>query len=93
MCLPKSEDLVDGNGEIADAHAGRMKSCIGDGGRRADDTDLTHPFHTKRIEILLAFVDENDLDMRHVGMHRHVILGEVVIDDAAIAVIDNRLFV
>ena len=36
-------------GSIADAHTRRVKGGIGNGGRNADDADLTNPFHPEGI--------------------------------------------
>ena len=41
----------------------------------------------------VRLVDEDHLDVVHVGIHRHMILGDVGVHDAAEAVIDQRLLV
>ena len=43
--------------------------------------------------MLVRLVDEDHLDVVHVGIHRHMVLGDVGVHDAAEAVIDQRLLV
>ena len=43
--------------------------------------------------IVVRLVDEDHLDLVHVGVHRHVVLGDVGVHDAAELVIDQRLLV
>ena len=72
---------------------GRVEYRIGDRRRCADDADLADALDAQRVEMSLALVDENHLDVVHVGIHRHMIFGEVVVDGAAVTVVDHRLLV
>ena len=61
---------------------------IGDRGRHPDDADLAEPLQAERIAVV-RLVDEDHLDVVHVGVHRHVVFGDVGVHDAAEAVIDR----
>ena len=47
----------------------------------------------ERIDDVVLLVDEDHLDVVHVGIHRHMILGDVGIHDATEAVVDQRFLV
>ena len=49
-----------------------MIDRVGDGGRDTDNADLAHAFDAERIETCLL-LDEDDVDVVHVGVHRHVV--------------------
>src|SRR5690242_17829984 len=66
---------------------------VGNSGSSADNADLPYPFYAERIEMRLALLDEDHVDVMDVGVNRHMVLGEIMIDDASVAVIDHRLFV
>src|SRR3954469_17019129 len=78
--------------QVADALAGGMEDCVGDGGRNAGDADLADAARAGGIELTIVFLAEADVDEADVGVHRHVVLREVGVDDAAIALIHQRLF-
>ena len=69
-----------------------MIDRVGDGSSSADDADLADTLHPKGIEMRLHLVDEDHVDVMDIGIHRHMILGEIVIDETAIAVVDHGLF-
>src|SRR5262249_31381484 len=54
-----------------------------------DDADLAEALDPQRIAVV-RLVDEDDLDIMHVSMHRHVIFRDIGIHDAAEPVIDRR---
>ena len=45
--------------------------------RETDDADLAQPFDAERIDGVVWLVNENDLDVVHVSVHRHMIFGNV----------------
>jgi hypothetical protein len=85
------KQLIDGDRKIADAHGRRMKDRIGDGSSRAYNTNLADAFHSEGVEMRLPLVDEDDLNVMYIGIHRHMILGKIVIDEMAISVANHTL--
>ena len=41
----------------------------------------------------IGLIDEDDVDVVHVGIHRHMILGDIGVHDAAEFVVEQRLLV
>src|SRR5262249_1817045 len=69
-----------------------MMDRVGDRRRDADDADHAHTLDAEWIAIV-RLVDKDHPDVVHIGVHRHMILGDVGVHDAAEAVIDQRLLV
>ena len=70
-----------------------MENSIPDGRGRSDDSNLAHSFYADWIHDRIVLLDKNDLDVVYVGIDRNVILGEIVIHDAAVISIDKAFFV
>ena len=51
------------------------------------------PLTPSGLTIVVVLVDEDHLDVVDVGVDRHVVLGEVVVHEAAEAVVDHALLV
>jgi hypothetical protein len=66
---------------------------IRDRRRDADDANLAQPLDAERIDDVVRLIDEDHLDVVHVGVHRDMIFGNVRIHDAAEFVIEDRFFV
>src|SRR5215210_3250363 len=75
------DEFVRCDGKVAYAYARGVVDGVGDGGRRADDTDLAYPFGTHRVDVRVLLVDPGDVDLAHVGVGGDVVLGEVVVYD------------
>ena len=58
-----------------------------------DQADLAYALYSERIDDVVRLVDEDDIDVVHVGVHRHVVFGNIGVHDAAEMVIDQRLLV
>src|SRR6476646_9173319 len=84
------EHLVDGNWQVANAFAGGMIDGIGDGSGYSDNTDLAHALDSERVDDVVRLIDEDDLDVLYVGVHRHMILGDVGVHNATEGVIIKR---
>jgi len=80
-------------GKIAYPHAGRVIDRIGDSGGSANYAYLAAALHSKRIEMCFPFVDKDDVYSVHICIYRNVVLGEIVIEEAAVAMIDHGFFV
>ena len=74
--------------QVAHALAGGVMDRVGDGGGNADDADLAHPLDAEWIDDAVRLVDEDDIDVVHVGVHRDMIFGNVRIHDAAESMVD-----
>ena len=54
-----------------------MMDGIGDRGRDADDADLAQALDAKAIDAVVRLVDEDDLNIVYVGIHGHMVFGDV----------------
>src|SRR5436190_24317467 len=69
--------LVEGDRQVAHAFSGRVIDRVGYRRRDTDDSDLADAFDAERIDDVVRLVDEDHLDVVYVGVHRHMILGDV----------------
>ena len=60
-----------------------MVDRVGDCCGGADDADLAQTLHADGADDLVVLIDEDDLVTRNVGVHRDVVLGQVVVHEAA----------
>src|SRR5690606_21160964 len=84
--------LIDGDRQVADPLAGGVEYAVGDCRGRADDPELAQPLYAKRRDVRVGLVDEDHIYVTDIGMHRDVILGEIMVHDPADAVIGQRFF-
>ena len=70
-----------------------MPDSVGDSTRRAGDADIADALNAKRVYFVILLFDEDDLDIVYVGIHRHVILGNVGVHDTPEIMIVDGLFV
>src|SRR6516164_4178151 len=82
-CYTSLPQLVERNRQIPYAFARRVINRVCNRSRHADNADLAEPLDAERIDGVVRLVDEDDLDVVHVGVHRDMIIGDVGIDDAA----------
>src|SRR5918997_168202 len=82
-----SQQLIRRNRQLADAPARGVEDGVGDGRRDADHPQLAHAFDAERIHNLVVLLDEQRLDLVHVGADGDVVVLEVRVHDAAVAVI------
>jgi len=61
------------------------------GSRNSDNSNLAYAFDSERIDSAIRFFNEDDLDVVHVGIHRHMVLGNVRVHYATEGVVDQRL--
>src|SRR4029077_11299686 len=85
--------FIESDRQVPDALARCVIDRVGDGGGDTDDTNLTYALDAERIDAVIDLIDEDHPDVVHVGIHGHMILGDVGIHDATEIVIDQRLFV
>ena len=76
------EELVEGDGKVAHALAGRVVDRVRERRGDAGDADLADAARAERIELLVILVDESDVDLTDVGVDRNVVVGEIAIDEA-----------
>src|SRR6516225_5011732 len=82
--------FVERDRQIPHPFASRVVDRVGNRRRDTDNADLAQAFDPERIDRLIRLVDKDYLDIVHVGVHRHMIFGDVGIHDAAKPVIDQR---
>src|SRR3981189_1050596 len=86
-------DLVEGDGEVADAFAGGVVDGVGYGGGGSGDADFADASGSQRVEFVVGDVEGGDVDLVDVGVDGNVVLGEVFVDGAAVGWVDESLFV
>jgi len=86
-----SKQLVRRNWQVSDAFAGRVEDSIGDSCRHADGADLTQPLGAERVSGLILFLNEDDLDVVHIGVDRDVVVRQVVGHEPAKGVVSDAL--
>src|SRR6185369_15684323 len=87
----QSQELFDVNRQIAHAPAGGVIHRVGNRGRHADAGNLAEALGTDGVEPRIRLVDEVDLEAADVGVHRHLVFGNVGIEEAAEAIVDLAL--
>jgi hypothetical protein len=93
MCKSGAHELVERDGEVADAFAGRVIDGVGDGGCCSSDANLSDASRPERVEAVVGDADAGDVDVVNVGVDGDVILGEVFVDGAAVDFVNQGLFV
>lgn len=85
-----SKHVVNANRQFPDALACRMIDLVGDrrGGSKHDE--LAHSLHADRIDHDVRLVDQTHLYVADVGIHRHHIVGKIIIEVAGETRIDFR---
>src|SRR5262245_49295988 len=83
-----SDKLLHPDRQVADALARRMEDRIGDCSGGADIAQFTKAFDARRVHLVVLLGQEEDVDLVDIGIHRHQIVGEIVIDVAGIARVD-----
>src|SRR5262245_8212250 len=66
---------------------------IGDGRGNPDSANFAHALDSNRVDDVVGLINEHDFDVLHVGVHRHVVFGDVGVHDAAEFVVDQRFLV
>src|SRR5215510_11953252 len=88
-CLA-SKQLIERDRQAANPHARSIIDCVGDGGAGAGDADLAYAAYAKGT-MRVADVGPDDVDGRHVEVHRQVVLGKRRVHDAASALVEQGL--
>src|SRR5207245_3648327 len=89
----KLNHLVERDRQVAHALSRRMIDRVGDRSRHADNADLAEALDAERIDDLVRLLDEDDVDVVHIGIHGHVVFGNVGVHDASEAVVEQRFLV
>src|SRR5262249_54075671 len=87
----RPQQLIERDREVAHPLAGRMIDRIRDCGRRADNADFANTFDPKWIDLIVLLFDEDHVDRMHVGIHRHVVVGEIVGHESSEPVVGGSL--
>ena len=83
------KQLVERDRIVANPHAGRVVDRISDRSRASADAKFTDPLGLHRRRARVHFVEEDHFLMRNVRMNRHLIAGEVMIDEEAVPLVDR----
>jgi hypothetical protein len=86
-----SQQLVEGDRQVADALAGRVKNGVGDCRRDADDAHLAQAFDAEWIDNRIVFFDEYPIDIMDIGGDRHTILRQVMVHEPPAGIVDYAL--
>src|SRR5436853_3225824 len=81
------------NRKVSYSLTGRVIDCVGYGRGRSGYAYFADPSRSKRIEVSVRNVDGRNINLSDVRVHRNVIIGEVLIHDAARSSIHMRVFV
>src|SRR5260370_14722971 len=77
------KQLVEGDRIVPDPRATGVVDRIRDRGAGAPDAEFADALALERIGLVVELGEKNGIDGWNIGMHRHVIFGEVVIDEIA----------
>src|SRR5207248_2068227 len=86
-----SQYLVEGDRKVANPDARGVINRIGDRRGDAGRADLADAFHAEWVHKRVFLVDEDDVDVGYVGVHRHEVFTEVGVQIAAAARVDGRV--
>ncbi|PAV66102.1 hypothetical protein WR25_17473 [Diploscapter pachys] len=89
--LPRTQ-LVHGQREVAHAPARGVLHGIGYRCSDTNDADLAHTLGAQFIDDVVRLVNEDNLDVTDIGVHRHVILRQVVVHEAPEAMVGLGMF-
>src|SRR6185436_13664448 len=84
----RRQELLDPDRQGAHAHAGRMIDGVGDGRRGAHIGELAQALDADRVDVAVFLGDEDHLDIGDIGVYRHAVVGEVVVDVARALAVD-----
>src|SRR4051812_16068182 len=77
------EQFIERDRQLAHALAGGVEERIGNRGGGTHNPDLSYAFDAERIHFCVLLGDEDDVDIRNVGVHRYVVLGQAMVHPAA----------
>src|SRR5712675_1788577 len=76
------QNILDPDRQLAQALAGGVIDRIGDRRGGSHIGELAQPFDAGRIDVVILLRDQDDFKLLDVGIHRHAVVGEVVVDIA-----------
>src|SRR6202163_1680663 len=82
--------LVERDRQFADAFAGCVVNCIRDSGADAGDADLTNAVRA-HWRVRIGDIGPDHIDLGHVHVHGHVVLGEARVHKTRITLVEMRL--
>ncbi len=86
-------DLLDGDGEIANADSAGVVDGVGNRGGCADDADLTGALGAHGIQLVILLLDSVCFESVDVGVRGELVGGEVVVGEVAESCVHFQLFV
>lgn len=85
MC---SEQVLDADRQLSQPFACCVKDRIGDCRRRAHHRHFSKPLHPDAVRQQIGLINEIDFNLTDVGVYRHHIVGEVIVEETAVARVD-----
>src|SRR5206468_3479921 len=82
--MTSDRELLQPHRQLADALAGGVEHGIADGGVGADIAELAKTLDAGRVDLVVLLGQQDDLDAGRVGVNRHQVVGEIVVDVARI---------
>src|SRR5258705_9490022 len=79
--------LLQSHRQLADTLAGGVEDRIADGGVGSDIAEFAEALDAGRIDAVVLLGKQDHLDARRVGVYRHQIVGEIVIDVSRITLV------
>src|SRR5215472_5673428 len=86
------QQLFEPDRQLAHTQAGSVIDRVGDGSGRSHIGDFADTLDAGRVHLIVLFRHENDLKLLDVGVHRHKIVRQVVVDIACPLAIDLGRF-
>src|ERR1700730_7414039 len=84
----RSQQLIRGGGEVADASTGRVMDRVYDRGACPADTKLADALAAERTAMRIGFVQKHDVHRADIGVHRDMVARQILIDEGAVAQVD-----
>ena len=76
------QELLDGNGQVADPLAGRVKDGIGDGRRDRNGCQFTETFRTKWARLFVERSGEDHVQLRDIRVSGYEVAGIILMQKA-----------
>src|SRR5262245_59674784 len=88
-----SQHLVESNGQLPDAPAGSMEDSVGHSRRGTDNAQFAETLDAQWIDDGIVLFYEDHFDLADIGVDRHMVFRQAVIDEAPECLIDYGFLV
>jgi hypothetical protein len=77
------QHLVEPDGKVPHPHPGGVEHRVGHGRTRPAHAQLAEALDAKHVGFVVKPVQQNGIERRDVGVHRHEVFGEIAVDEGA----------